>query len=208
MQPPMNHLQRPDDIHSGNPTDLTVTRGADSQLNKIEIGLIKAISRGDKSAMTKFYDIYYPRLHRFLYRIIRDPESIMELINDVMLIVWQKADIFREHSLVSTWVFAIAYNRALDRIRKDKRYREVLIDAADSEPVDSALNEVTMIRDLNVIMNVLTPEQRAVVELTFDFGYSYPEIAEILDVPVNTVKTRMFYARKLMQTEFSQGTKK
>jgi RNA polymerase sigma-70 factor (ECF subfamily) len=54
-------------------------------------------------------------------------------------------------------------------------------------------------------MQVLTPEQQAVTKLTFEFGYSYPEIAEMLQIPVNTVKTRMFHARKLMQKLVTHG---
>jgi RNA polymerase sigma-70 factor (ECF subfamily) len=63
-------------------------------------------------------------------------------------------------------------------------------------------------RDLNRLMSLLTPEQRAVAELSFDFGYSYPEIAEILGIPANTVKTRMFYARQVMQAYYNESSEK
>ena len=61
------------------------------------------------------------------------------------------------------------------------------------------LRELNVRHDLDILMSDLSAEQKAVAELSFDFGYSYPEIAEILRIPVNTVKTRMFYARKTMQ---------
>lgn len=158
--------------------------------------------------MAQLYDIYYPRLHRFLAGMIQDREQVPELINDVMMVVWQKAANFRMQSLVSTWIFGIAYRRALDGIRKDKRYREVLHEAPRQTSMDNSLNESITISDLNVFMKVLTPEQLAVAKLTFEFGYSYPEIAEILQIPVNTVKTRMFHARKSMQKAFSLGVTK
>lgn len=72
-------------------------------------------------------------------------------------------------------------------------------------PMDSSLNESITARDLKIVMQVLTPEQQAVAKLTFEFGYSYPEIAEILRLSVNTVKTRMFHARKSMQKSVSLG---
>lgn len=149
--------------------------------------------------MAQLYDIYYPRLRRFLVGMIQDRELVSELINDVMMIVWQKAAGFRMQSLLSTWIFGIAYRRALDGIRKDKRYRQVLHEVPTQSAMDNSLNESITVRDLNVCMKVLTPEQLAVAKLTFEFGYSYPEIAEILQIPVNTVKTRMFSARKSMQ---------
>ncbi|MDK1024483.1 MAG: RNA polymerase sigma factor [Gammaproteobacteria bacterium] len=174
-------------------------------MNKIEISLIRAIVQEDRVAMAQLYDIYYPRLYRFLTGMIQDRELIMELINDVMMIIWQKAASFRRRSLVSTWIFGIAYHRALDRIRKNQRYRQVLEEAPGPTPMDSSLNESITARDLKIIMQVLTPEQQAVAKLTFEFGYSYPEIAEILQIPVNTVKTRMFHARKSMQKSVNQG---
>ena len=56
--------------------------------------------------------------------------------------------------------------------------------------------------------SIIAEEQRAVAELSFDFGYSYPEIAEILEIPVNTVKTRMYYARKSMQASLNRSTRR
>ena len=174
-------------------------------MNQLDTSLIRAIVREDRGAMAQLYDIYYPRLHRFLAGMIHDRELVPELINDVMMVVWQKAASFRRQSMVSTWIFGIAYRRALDGIRKDKRYREIL-DLVPYQPnADSSLRESIADRDLNKFMAVLTPEQLAVAKLTFEFGYSYPEIAQILQIPVNTVKTRMFHARKSMQKAFNLG---
>ena len=86
----------------------------------------------------------------------------MELINDVMMIVWQKAVSFRSKSLVSTWIFGIAYHKALDGIRKNRRYQEVLHEVPMMAPGDDSLNESIANRDLKTIMQVLTPEQQAI----------------------------------------------
>lgn len=174
-------------------------------MNRWESSLIRAIAGKDRSAMAKLYDIYYPRLDRFLTGMVQDRELIMELINDVMMVVWQKAVSFHNKSLVSTWIFGIAYHKALDGIRKSRRYQEVLDEVPMMGPGDDSLNESIANRDLKTIMQVLTPEQQAVTKLTFEFGYSYPEIAEMLQIPVNTVKTRMFHARKLMQKSVTHG---
>jgi RNA polymerase sigma factor (sigma-70 family) len=202
----MNHRQPPNDIPLNISSGFASQKVDENSVNKVEINLIRAIVREDRGAMTQLYDIYCPRLYRFLSGMIQDQELILELINDIMMVVWQKAASFRMKSLVSTWIFGIAYNRALDGIRKDKRYREVLDEAPCTTLMDNSLNESIVTRDLKIIMQVLTPEQQAVAKLTFEFGYSYPEIAEILQIPVNTVKTRMFHARKSMQHVFINGT--
>ena len=200
----MNQLQASNDLPTSNSSSV---KSVDERraANEIEKGLIRDIVQEDRSAMAQLYEIYYPRLHRFLTGMIGDQELIMELTNDVMMIVWQKAASYRGESLVSTWIFGIAHHRAIDGIRKNKRYRAMLDDAPSPALQDNSLSETTTTRDLNIIMQYLTPGQQAVAKLTFEFGYSYPEIAEILQIPVNTVKTRMFHARKSMQKAASQG---
>lgn len=167
-------------------------------VNSTETTLLNAITRGDKAAMRQLYEQYLPRLARFLYRVTRDRELIQELTNDVMLTVWQNASGFRGKSAVSTWILGIAWRKALDATRRHKRY-DAMINSLPEPSGEEPLRAFDAQRDLDRLLSLLTPEQRAVAELSFDFGYSYPEIAEILDVPVNTVKTRMFYARQIMQ---------
>lgn len=153
-------------------------------------------------AMTRLYEMYFVRLARFLQRVTQDPALIDELVNDVMLTVWQHARDFRGDSVVSTWILGIAYRRGLDAVRKRTRYFEMLR-ALPKQSASTGVGELVANHDLDVLLNDLSPEQRAVAELSFHFGYSYPEIAEILGIPVNTVKTRMYYARKIMQSSFT-----
>ncbi|MBD3648139.1 MAG: RNA polymerase sigma factor [Pseudomonadales bacterium] len=171
-------------------------------MNSGELKLLKAVAEGDKRAMASLYECYMPRLWRFLYRITRDSDLIQELTNDVMLTVWQKAEQFRQESTVSTWILGIAYRKALDAIRHQKRYRNRIEQLPEPAVQVNDVNALIVDRDLDKLLDNLTTEQRAVAELSFGFGYSYPEIAEILGIPVNTVKTRMYYARKSMQASF------
>ena len=173
-----------------------------------ELKLLNATINDDREAMVELYDLYFPRLSRFLYRIIQDPDVIEELVNDVMLIVWQRANQFRGESAVSTWILGIAYRRGLDAVRKINRYGNFINQIPLSINPDPGLGDMIAQRDLNKLMKNLSIEQRAVAELSFDFGYSYPEIAEILEIPVNTVKTRMYYARKSMQASLNRSTRR
>ena len=153
--------------------------------------------------MRSLYELYLPRLGRFLYRVVQDAELIQELVNDVMLTVWQTAPQFRRESTVSTWILGIAYRKALDSVRRRRRYDTLIRGAPELTHRSEEIGHFLAERDLNTLLIRLSPEQRAVAELSFDFGYSYPEIAEILGIPLNTVKTRMFYARQAMQEVYS-----
>lgn len=178
-------------------------------MNAEEVELIDRIANGDRDAMGTLYERYLPRLGRFVHRIVRDVELTQELINDVMLTVWQSAAKFRRESTVSTWILGIAYRKSLAALRRHKRYDEMLREAPAVHGTGNGVPDYLAQRDLDTLLVRLSPEQRAVAELSFDFGYSYPEVAEILEIPVNTVKTRMYYARKTMQAQYTKdGTKK
>jgi RNA polymerase sigma-70 factor (ECF subfamily) len=160
-----------------------------------DAALVARIAAGDQQAFAEFYGAYRRRLARFLGRFLTAPEVIDELINDVMFVVWQDAARFELRSRVSTWVFGIAWRKALKALEQQKRGRVLQHLSVEFElPVQesSALEKREWLRRG---LDLLAPEQRLVVELTFFMGCSYNEIAEIADCPVNTVKTRMFHAR-------------
>jgi len=165
--------------------------------------LIRKVAERDKRALRQLYDLYYPRLARFLLRVTTDQELTREVINDVFLIVWQKAGEFRGDSHVSTWLIGIAYRQGLKAVRSRKT--SVPLSEADQEggSEHGELNNLTLQLDIERLIELLGPEQRAVMELTYYFGCTYKEVGEILDCPENTVKTRMFYARQKIQHRLS-----
>lgn len=162
-----------------------------------EVRLIALIEAGDKLAFTQLYRAYFPRLTRFLGRMTRNPGLIEEVINDTLLVVWQKAHTFNHSSRVSTWIFAIAYRKALKGIGA---LDEPLADADDTvgaealEP-EMALSLQQLQSNVALALDALTHVQRTVVNLAYYHGMGYDEIAAIMDCPVNTVKTRMLSAR-------------
>jgi len=163
--------------------------------------LLARIGDRDREALTILYSRYQGRLLRFLQRLTGDVETAQEAVNDVMLVVWNSASSFAGRSRASTWIMGIAYNKAM-KLRTRLQRWTVRFKAADwAETIERAAGSEGLTRDLieqdlvyRAIM-LLPPKQRAVVELTYRFGYSYAEIAEIVDCPPNTVKTRMFHAR-------------
>jgi RNA polymerase sigma factor (sigma-70 family) len=170
-------------------------------LGEIDAGdlrLIHGIARGDREAFKSLYLVYFPRLTRFLSRMTRKPELIEELVNDTMLVVWNKADTFDGTCKVSTWVFAIAYRKAckaihaLDEPLADEPECEA---APDSRP-DWQFASARRRQAVAAAIATLPSQQRMVVQLTYFHDMGYADIAKVLDCPENTVKTRMFHARR------------
>lgn len=166
-----------------------------------ERALLQRVSGGDRDAFRDLYVRYHRRLARFLSRVTRGREDAEEVINDTLWIVWQRAGEFRGASRVSTWIMGIAYRRALKIVRRAATHaRAISLGAHGSEAVYADATEAAADRQmLDRALRHLPLEQRLVLEFTYYFDHSYEEIAEIMECPVNTVKTRMFHARRKLR---------
>ena len=161
--------------------------------------LLASIASGDREAFDQLYRNYYPRLRDFIGRLMpQKHEAVDEVLNDTMYVVWSKSDTFRHQSRLSTWIFGIAYRKAMKHFEKENRSRLEQMPEDWVPAIDDA-SDIAFAAQLNdtlaKALDKLSPRQRSVVELTFEYGYSYAEIAEIMGCPENTVKTRMFHAR-------------
>ena len=163
--------------------------------------LIARLCNADEAALEQLYHNYYPRLYRFVARITHREGLIDEIINDVMYVVWEKAATYDPKCKPSTWIFGIAFNKARQAVRDSARPEEDSLDELDEDSSwlgrqDHSLNQLELDQWLETALNTLSPEHRAVIELTYYEGLHYSEIAAILGCPENTVKTRMHHARK------------
>jgi len=163
-----------------------------------EAWLLARIADQDLRAFEDLYRIYHPRLTRFLMNMLRRPHLVEEALNDTMMVVWKRPASFNGTSKVSTWIFAIAYRTALKaRSRHDEPLEDQQAEvraSPDGDPEQHlGLRQVQAV--LLEAMGRLSPEHRAVVDLTYFHEIGYREIAEILNCPVGTVKTRMHHAR-------------
>jgi RNA polymerase sigma-70 factor (ECF subfamily) len=176
------------------------TRGIDNPAERDEAALVGRVARGDVAAFDALFRRYVPRLVRFLGRTTRGRPLIDEIVNDTMLVVWRKADTFNRYSKVSTWILGIASRRRLKAIRPAEEGIETgaVAGAADLGPEESLMQQ-DLRRGLSDALDALPEEQRRVIVLAHVEGRSYPEIARILGCPVNTVKTRMFHARRRLK---------
>jgi RNA polymerase sigma-70 factor (ECF subfamily) len=170
--------------------------------------LLTSIAAGDRSAMRAFYDRYNVQVYRFVLRLIRDASNAEDVVSEVFFVVWRQAGRFEYRSEVSTWVLAIARYKAISVMRQ--RQDEPLEDAAAHEIVDEANDSQVALEKkdtaavLRGCLTRLSAEHREVIDLVYYHEKSVNEVAEIIGVPTNTVKTRLFYARQQMRKLYEQ----
>jgi RNA polymerase sigma factor (sigma-70 family) len=164
-----------------------------------ERALLERIVAGDEGAFEALYRRYQPKLFVFLKRMLGDPAAAEEVADDVLVVLWQDAHRFEGRSKLSTWLFGIAYRKAANVLRSRPR-KEIPLDGPLPGTVPDAASRLELGEWLEKALGELSADHRMVVELTFVHGLSYQEIAAIADCPVNTVKTRMFHARRRLQT--------
>ncbi len=169
--------------------------------NEEELSLLNQVATGDKNALTRLYLLYHARLFKFVFRLTRSYATADEIVNDTMLVVWGKAGSFRGDSKVSTWIFGIAYKQTMRRVTRKQLQISPLTDLDDSGHDHDATMEIEdWVRQG---LHTLPSAQQLTVVLIFYLGLTYKETAEVTECPVNTVKTRMFHARRKLKEYLS-----
>jgi RNA polymerase sigma-70 factor, ECF subfamily len=165
--------------------------------------LIESIAARDESAMRTLYERYSACVFRFVTRIVKDEHLAEDITSEVFFEVWRQADTFESRSQVSTWVSAIVRFKAwsANRVR-----RHVSFDAAKAEQIEDitdspeeALLKLDRRTKLRASLARMSPEHREIIDLIYYQEKTITEVAEVIQVPKNTVKTRMFYARKALR---------
>jgi RNA polymerase sigma factor (sigma-70 family) len=186
---------------SGRKTGTVPNAGSADDGSADEAELLHRIAVGDRQAFDTLYRGYFPRLTRFLERVMRRPHAVEEVLNDAMLVVWRKAGTFNGKSKVSTWIFSIAYRKALkaikrfdDPVESDDQQFESTLPGPESQLMQKQRTALLLEQ-----IGRMSADHRAVIELTYYHGCPYQEIAQIMGCPVDTVKTRMFHARRRLR---------
>ncbi len=189
---------------------------ADAEVN--ERNLLRQTARGDEVAFNELYQRYQRPLFNYLLRLVQEQEAAEELLQEVFVAVWTGAGRFEGRSKLRTWLYRIAHNQAISWLRRHLRTAELTRElvtlesapetgAGGPDPERQAIRSWQMDRILEA-MAELSPHHRAVIELTFVQSFSYREIAEVLDCPVGTVKSRMSHAmRQLNRLLSREGVK-
>ncbi len=166
--------------------------------------LLRRVAAKDEAALAELFSLYYPRLFKFVYRFAKSCALADELINDIMLLVWRKAGTFRGESKVSTWIFGIAYRQTMQRISRNRQPRRAAVDVAELADETDAERRLEAQDWVASALDQLPQQQQLSVVLVFYLGLSYEETAAVTNCPVNTVKTRMFHARRKLKQLLSE----
>lgn len=160
--------------------------------------LLVRVADGDRVAFSDLYDRLSPRVFGLVKRLLRDHSQSEEVTQEVFLELWQSAGRYEARRGSATgWILTMTHRRAVDRIRASQasRDRDLRIGVRDWEPdLDTVAEnvEITMENErVKRAMGRLTDLQRQAVVLSYYGGYSHSEVAEMLHIPVGTVKTRL-----------------
>lgn len=175
-------------------TDTAAIRARDQDL----ISLVEQVAAGDQAALATLYDTTNRLVYGLILRVLGDTSSAEEVLLDVYTQVWRQAASYdASRGTPLAWLTTIARSRAIDRLRsgwQDQQRKEPLetlgdavADAANPEETTVASERQRLVR---AALDTLSPEQREVIELAYYSGLSHSEIAEKLNQPLGTVKTR------------------
>lgn len=158
--------------------------------------LVLVATRQDRTAYAELFGYYAPRVKSYLLRLGADNAQAEEITQDVMVTVWRKAQLFdRAQASVSTWIFRIARNRRIDVFRRTKKPdldpEEPMILPAAAEAPDTRIEIMETETRVRAAMKDLPEEQLLLLRMAFYEGLSHREIADKLDVPLGTVKSRI-----------------
>ena len=172
--------------------------------------LIARVAQSDERAFLALYDRYASRVHALTLRILRDPMQAEEATQDTFFKLWSRArQYLAERGNLLVWLLTIARRTALDRLRLESR-RPVINEADGPEdflqslPDLHTLPEESRWRSLHFAVQSLPPDQRNVIDLAYYQGLSQSEIAEVLNWPLGTVKTRLRAALEHLRQEWNE----
>jgi RNA polymerase sigma-70 factor (ECF subfamily) len=162
------------------------------------------VAARDREALAEVYARFQRPLFRYLFHLLGQKELAEDALQEVMLIIWQKAHTFQGTAQAARWIFGIAHHQAFKALRRNTHVTcvelETALDLPDEEPGPEAnvLRQATYAEIASALAH-LSPEHREVLELAFFQDFACKEIAAIVGVPPGTVKSRLSYARRALK---------
>lgn len=162
--------------------------------------LLARIAKGDQTAMRSLFAAHQLRVYRFVLRLVRREDVAEDVVTEVFLDVWRQAAKFEGRASVSTWLLSIARFKAYSALRRrteaplDEEFAETIEDQDDTPEV--SLQKTDKAGVLRACIGRLSLEHREVIDLVYYQEKSIEDVSRIVGIPENTVKTRVFHARK------------
>jgi len=173
-------------------TQATMTQPVD------DLDLIRRMQAGDDDAVRDLYTQYGQRLYAYALRLTDDPATAEDVTQNTLVTAWRTAHTFRAEGRLIAWLLGIVHHTAMKALRNRTNYLSDVAEETIREDQPSP-EEQAQVKDerrwVRQGMQSLSPEHRAVLELVFYQELSLNEVAQVLDVPLGTVKSRLSYAR-------------
>ncbi len=169
-----------------------------------DAALLLLVQKGDEYAMASLFDRYSKVVYSVALRVLRDPASAEDVLQEIFMQVWRNPDSFiATRGTLGGWLAVVARNRSIDALRR-KRPSEQVDDMALASPYNLA-NEAernSLMEKARTVIHLLPTEQRKTLEMAFFDGLTHSEIAEMTGDPLGTVKTRIRSALTTLRKAF------
>lgn len=164
--------------------------------------LLERVVKKDKAAFEQLYQLTSRSVFSYLFRMLQHRETAEDIHVEVFIQVWKTAEKFKGKSKVKTWIFGIARNLALNEMRREKiRRTEVLDDRQTDSRINMEIDGYARARHIQTAMDGLSVKHREILDLVFFHELPYTEVAGLLGIPENTVKTRVYYAKDVLKAK-------
>lgn len=161
--------------------------------------LLRSVAAGDAAALSRLYERYAGPLFGYLFRLAGDRMTAEEILQDTMLAVWRSAGAFEGRAKVTTWLFGVARRQAHNRLRGRPAAEPAGADLPDRPDQGAGPEEMAIAAaggtPVAAAIDLLPDYHRDVIALVFVAGLPLADVAEVLGIPVGTVKSRLYHAR-------------
>ncbi|HEX9131476.1 MAG TPA: sigma-70 family RNA polymerase sigma factor [Ktedonobacteraceae bacterium] len=195
-------------MHMAHSPEIALPEGVSSQAEQDDTQLVKASQQGDQDAFASLVQRHQRRVFNLVWRMLQDYEEASEITQEAFLAAWLGLPSFRGEARFATWLYRIAYHGALKQLERRKRERS-LRKAIEAERILEEVNKQKQAEDMLELrarqamvreqMEELPARYRSVLILRHLQEMTYEEMADILTMPIGTIKTHLFRARHLLK---------
>lgn len=164
--------------------------------------LMRRITEGDEDSLHLLYSMYGPKMYSYAYSLLQDYDLADEVVQDCLVVVWQRSSDYRGQGRLIAWLLAIIHHKSISWLRKS---RPIPLDDMRNDPVSSDMTppHVAESREKNRIiqqvLQKLSPDHRMVIQLVFYQRLTLVETANVIRCPLGTVKSRLAFAKQILK---------
>lgn len=178
---------------------------------KIDESLVKQFANGDMKAFDNIYSTFNQKLQKFIFTLIKTESDTEDIVQEVFVKVWENREKLKSYSSLDSYLFSIAYNTTISLLRtrvKENKYVEfiksVQIEVDETDFVEG-FNSDEMNEKINLLIEKMPPRQREVFKMKYFQNCSYKEIAETLDISINTVENQIVKSHKFLKENLGKA---